>query len=67
MDRGISRRCFLGGLGSFAVCRAFAVPAGALGGVPNLRIGVLSDIHIDAPQRDFRIFGDTRTFVKALE
>ena len=67
----LTRRSFLGGsvaFGALSAGRAFAAPSGFFGGgTPLLRIGVLSDIHIDAPQRDFRIFGDTRTFVKALE
>ena len=63
-----SRRDFLRLSAALAASRAFAAPAGLMSaGVPNLRIGILSDIHVDAPKRDFRIFGDTRTFVKALE
>ena len=65
----MTRRSFLGAsmaFGALSAGRAFAAPPGFFGGTPLLRIGVLSDIHIDAPKRDFRIFGDTRTFEKAL-
>ncbi len=62
-----SRRDFICWAGAFAAGRAFAAPAGLFAaGTPNLRLGILSDLHIDAPRRDFRIFGDARTFVKAL-
>lgn len=65
----MTRRSFFGAsvaFGALSAGRAFAAPPGFFGGAPLLRIGVLSDIHIDAPKRDFRIFGDTRTFEKAL-
>lgn len=67
-----SRRDFLRLSALLAAGQAFAAPARLLAGLapsapPNLRIGIVSDIHVDAPKRDFRIFGDTRTFVKALE
>ena len=48
--KGLSRRGFLGGvfsLGAFAGLRAFAVaPGSASYGTPNLRVGVISDIHV---------------------
>ena len=49
-DMNISRRSFLGGAFSFAALgfgRAFAVEPGSFStGRPNLRVGVLSDIHV---------------------
>ena len=62
-----SRREFIGFSAAFAAGRAFAAPAGLFAtGTPNLRIGVVSDIHVDAPKGDFMIFGDTTTFESTL-
>jgi len=62
-----SRREFIGFSAAFAAGRAFAAPAGLFGaGTPNMRIGVISDIHVDAPKGDFMIFGDTTTFESTL-
>ncbi len=67
---GLSRREFIGGaasLGALAGCRAFRAPNGLLSGAgANLTLGVISDIHVDAAKGDFRKFGDTTTFEKAL-
>lgn len=66
----ISRRHFLTGTAALAVTRpARAVwPFGesAAAGTPRLRLGVISDIHVDAPKGDFMIFGDTTTFEATL-
>lgn len=64
----VSRRIFLGGLfGSVALtgCRMAGMNGTALR-APNLRLGLISDIHICAEDGDFNKFGDTRTFEHAL-
>ena len=68
IKEGVTRRIFLGGLlGSLAV-----VGSPALGlslrrvRKPNMRLGLLSDIHICAEDGDFNKFGDTQTFEHAL-
>ncbi len=65
----VSRRIFLGGLfGSVALtgCRMAGITDSTLH-VPNLRLGLLADIHICAEDGDFNKFGDTQTFEHALE
>ena len=65
-----TRRSFIGGalsFGAFAGCRAFRAPAGMFSGDgAKLVLGVVSDIHVDAARGDFRKFGDTAQFEKAL-
>ena len=61
----VSRRSFLSGAVSLAAlsgCRSVC----ALSGRPNLRLGVLADIHISAEDGDFHKFGDTEIFKRAL-
>ena len=66
----LSRRNFIGGalsFGALAGCRAFQAPAGMFSGDgAKLVLGVISDIHVDAMQGDFRKFGDTAQFRKTL-
>ena len=66
----MTRRFFIGGLvsaGAFGGCRALRTPtdAGLSNGRPNLRFGVVSDIHISLDDRDGRC--NTDTLVSALE
>ena len=65
----ITRRFFIGGAASFgalAGCRAFNAPAGLCRSGAKLRIGIVSDIHVDAARGDFKKFGDTETLEHAL-
>ena len=65
----ITRRFFIGGFvsaGAVYGCRTLKVPAGlGVEGKPNLRFGVVSDIHISLDDRDGRC--NTDTLVSALE
>lgn len=70
----ISRRWFIGGaasFGAFGGCRFFESHDFKAGGTPNLKFGVVSDIHIryvarpDSP--DWDGYGSTETFRKTLE
>lgn len=68
-DCQVSRRIFLGGLfGSVALtgCRMAGIAESTLR-VPNLRLGLISDIHVCAEDGDFNKFGDTETFEHALK
>lgn len=63
-----TRRSFLAGAGAFGASRLFAVPAGSgPGGRPNLRFGVLSDLHIRCTTGDSLYNGSPRAFEHALE
>ena len=66
----VTRRGFIGGMASMgarAGCKVFSVPAGSFaGGKPRLRLGIISDIHVDAAKGDFFKFGDTVTFEHTL-
>ena len=69
---GMTRRFFVGGglasLGAFCGCRLFRVPTGlGAGEKPNLRFGVVSDIHISIVDRDNGKGFGVDTFVAALE
>ena len=64
----MTRRSFLAGAGALGASRLFAVPAGSCtGGKPNLRFGVLSDLHIRCTTRDNLYDGSPRAFEHALE
>ena len=70
----VSRRSFLGGMAAFGVlqgCRSLAVPSGTVSmGAPNLKLGVLSDIHVhEWGMENYlpTISYDVQTFVHALE
>ena len=66
----LTRRIFLGGLASSGVCglKAFGVPAGSgPGGRPNIKFGVISDIHISIEDRDNGKNFGIETFVSTLE
>ena len=69
----ISRRSFMcgaGAFGAFGGVRAFAAPSGSFSsGRPNLRVGVLSDIHVRVDCATGRTvdYSDDSTFVHALE
>ena len=70
MSEGITRRFFIGGLASASAlggCRAVRMSAGSglSNGRPNLRFGVVSDIHISLDDRDGCC--NTDTLVSALE
>ena len=66
----VSRRWFIGGAASFGAlqgCKVFRDPAGLFGaGRPNLRFGVISDIHIIAQNVDKGHQGNTRTLEHAF-
>jgi len=65
----VSRRWFIGGaasLGAFQGCR-FMESAVGLSGLPRLKFGVLSDIHIIAENTDRGEQGNTRAFRHALK
>ncbi len=68
----VSRRWFIGGaasFGAFGGCR-FLSGGGFASGVPNLRFGVVSDIHINRrakPGDDQMAGGNELTFVRTLE
>lgn len=71
----VSRRFFIGGASAFGALGAFGgarflIGGGAPSGKPNLRFGVVSDIHIDCIDgcsNDSRIRGTNETFRKTLE
>ena len=69
----ISRRFFIGGaasFGAFAGCRFFECHDFRAGGVPNLKFGVVSDIHIkyvDHGKTEGREWGSNATFRHTLE
>lgn len=70
MNKNITRRFFLGGaasLGAFAGCRFFNSHDFRSGGTPNIRFGVVSDIHILDEKGDKGYQGDTATFIRTLE
>ena len=68
----VSRRWFIGGaasFGAFGGCRAFT-GSGFASGAPNMRFGVVSDIHINRrakPGDDQMAGGNELTFVRTLE
>lgn len=66
----ISRRWFIGGAASFGAlqgCRVFTDPAGIFrSGKPNLRFGVISDVHVICANTDRGISGNTRTLEHTL-
>ena len=67
----MTRRNFLLGSAAFGSAPAFGWPRWLGGGESSpsglrLRLGVISDIHVDAPKGDFMIFGDTTTFEATL-
>lgn len=66
----VTRRWFIGGMasmGALAGCKAVSVPAGTFaGGKTRLRLGIISDIHVDAALGDFGKFGDTVTLEHTL-
>ena len=73
MGKALTRRSFLCGSAAFGMSAlpAFGWPRWLGGGESRpsslrLRLGVVSDIHIDAPKGDFMIFGDTTTFEVTL-
>ena len=66
----LSRRFFIGSALSFTAfsgCRIFRLPGGSSSGVPKLKFGVVSDIHIMETIGDTGRQGDTTTFVHTLE
>ena len=69
----ISRRFFLGGaasFGAFGGCRFFSCHDFRAGGTPNLKFGVVSDIHIkyvDKTGKEDKGWGSNATFRKTLE
>ena len=66
----ISRRWFIGGaasLGALSGCRIITSSKGLLGGVPRIKFGVVSDIHVIAENTDRDGQGNTRTFRRALK
>ena len=64
----VTRRTFIGGIGAFGGWRLFAAAPGAcLGDEPNLRFGVLSDLHIRCVVGDRGYDGDAEGFRHALE
>ncbi|MBR3922654.1 MAG: metallophosphoesterase, partial [Kiritimatiellae bacterium] len=71
MNKGIlSRRSFVACAGAFGGVHALAAPIGHLRAAkPNLRVGILSDVHVRTDGTTGRIvdYSDDRTFVHALE
>ncbi len=66
----LSRKSFIGSVGAFGVMHAFSSPVGNLySSKPNLRVGILSDIHVRTDGATGRTvdYSDDRTFVHALE
>ena len=68
----MTRRDFIGGaaaLGAFGGLRAFGAKAGTTSGRPNLRVGLISDLHIQVNAATGKVvgFSDDRTFLHALE
>ena len=64
----MTRREFVGGLGAFGGLRLFGAPPGScLGDTPNLRFGVLSDLHIQCLAGDRGTGGGPEVFEHALE
>lgn len=68
----ISRRFFIGGaasFGAFGGCRFLSCHDYRAGGTPNLRFGVVSDIHItdSDPLGKDAIYGSNATFRKTLQ
>ena len=65
--RDVDRRGFLAGVGAFGGTCFFPALAGScLGGVPNLRFGVLSDLHIRCVKGDHGYNGGPEAFEQAL-
>lgn len=65
-----TRRGFLGSAGAFGGARLFAAAPGSFGGGrPNLRVGILSDIHVrfDGKTGKMTGFADDTSYVHALE
>ena len=64
---GTGRREFIAGLGAFGGATFFPARAGScLGGTPNLRFGVLSDLHIRCMSGDNGYNGGPEAFEDAL-
>ena len=64
----LTRRAFVGGIGAFGGLRLFAAaPGSCLGDAPNLRFGVLSDLHIQCVNGDRGYGGGPEIFKHALE
>ena len=69
----VSRRFFIGGaasFGAFGGCRLFECHDFRVGGTPNLKFGVVSDIHIKyvtRPGEKEKGWGSNATFRKTLE
>ena len=70
MKGKVTRRFFIGCASSFGVCnglRAFAAPTGVWSrGEPNLRFGLLSDLHIKCQKGSHGCAGGPELFEKAL-
>ena len=71
MENKFSRRWFIGGMASFGAfggCRFFA-GRGFASGTPNLRFGVVSDIHITkvGEGENMEAWGNNLTFRHTLE
>ena len=65
---GLTRREFVSGIGAFGGLGLFgAVPGSCLDGTPNLRFGVLSDLHIRCVKGDCGYDGGPEAFEHALE
>lgn len=64
----LSRRGFLGGVIGLTACAGcrWAMPGEFAAMRPNLRLGLLADIHVCAEDGDFKKFGDARMFERAL-
>lgn len=66
----ISRRWFIGGAASFGAlqgCKVFTDPMGAFrSGRPNLKFGVISDVHVICANTDRGSCGNTRTLDHTL-
>jgi len=70
MNTNISRRFFIGGaasLGAFGGCRFFSCHDYRAGGTPNVRFGVISDIHLLGAKCDNLYMGDDTTLVHTLK
>lgn len=65
---GLTRRDFVAGIGASGGVRLWgAMPGSSLGDRPNLRFGVLSDLHVRVTKDDNGTSGGTETFEHALE
>ena len=70
----VSRRWFIGGalsFGAFGGCRFFECRGFKAGGTPNLKFGVVSDVHVQYLSRpndpDWHGYGSTDTLTKSFE